>query len=110
MSRRKVSGKRGSPPTKTRPGRAASGAGVLNRLAPEEASTVLGILLKRHPGLRVEAEQVATELVASASVENIAADVFDRVTGVPLDALEGRAGAHSWGYVEPGQAAMDLLA
>jgi len=60
--------------------------------------------------LRVKAEQVATELVSSSSATDIATDVFDRVMGVPLDALNGRAGAHSWGYVEPGQAACDLLA
>ena len=29
--------------------------------------------------------------------------------GVDLDALNGRAGNHSWGYVEPGEAAVELL-
>ena len=28
---------------------------------------------------------------------------------VDVDALSGRAGRHSWGYVEPDQAALDLL-
>src|SRR5437660_1702579 len=28
---------------------------------------------------------------------------------IDLDALNGRAGKHAWGYVEPGDAAMELL-
>jgi hypothetical protein len=35
--------------------------------------------------------------------------VQDRITSIDLDALNGRAGKHSWGYVEPGDAAVELL-
>jgi hypothetical protein len=31
------------------------------------------------------------------------------VTGLDMDDLKGRAGKHSWGYVEPAEAAQELL-
>ena len=84
-------------------------AGLLERLSPEEAVAVLHQLLDKHPELRSEAEQFATKLVSSFSIEDIAEDVHYRVTSIDLDDLNGRAGAHSWGYVGPDQAAQDLL-
>jgi hypothetical protein len=109
MARRKTHGKRGSSVAKSPPVREPRAAGVLDRLAFEEANAVLRRLLDTHPELRPEAEQIATDHMASSSAEDVATDVFHRVTGIDLDALNGRAGTHSWGYVEPGQAAMDLL-
>ena len=84
-------------------------AGVLDRFAAEEAITVLRLLLNKHPELCPVAEQIATEIVSSPSIEDIAGDVHCRITSIDLDALNGRAGSHSWGYVEPDQAACDLL-
>ncbi len=96
MTRRKASAK-------------SDAAGLLERLNPEEAVAVLHQLLDKHPELRSEAEQVATKLVSSFSIEDIAEDVCYRITAIDLDDLNGRAGAHSWGYVGPDQAAHDLL-
>ena len=93
----------------TRPKAKSKKSGLLERLSPEEAVTVLHRLLDKHPELRTEAEQFATKLVSACSVEDIAQDVQDRITCIDLDDLNGRAGAHSWGYVEPGEAAMDLM-
>jgi hypothetical protein len=83
--------------------------GLLERLSPKEAVAVLRQLLEKHPELRPEAEQFATEYVSSNSIEEIAQDVYDRVVGIGLDELNGRAGKHSWGYVEPGEAAIELM-
>ncbi len=82
---------------------------MLNRLTPTEAHNVLRRLLDKHPELRAEAGQMAADLVTSLSVEEVAEDVLDRVTGVGLDELNSRAGSHSWGYVEPSEAANELL-
>ena len=87
----------------------APATGLLDRLTPGEASAVLHRLLNKHPELRAEAGQMAVELVTSISVEEVAEDVLDRVTGVGLDDLNSRAGSHSWGYVEPSEAANELL-
>jgi hypothetical protein len=70
---------------------------------------VLRQLLEKHPELRPEAEQSATEYVSSSSTDEIAQDVYDRITGIGLDELSGRAGRHPWGYVEPGEAAIELM-
>jgi len=70
---------------------------------------VLRQLLEKHPELRPEAEQSATECVSSSSTDEIAQDVYDRITGIGLDELSGRAGKHPWGYVEPGEAAVELM-
>jgi hypothetical protein len=109
MPKRKSPPKRAARKPTPQPPPPTQAAGLLERLAPEEADAVLRTLLGRHPGLRAEAEQIATGLVSSSSVEDIAADVFDRVTAVDIDALNERAGKHSWGYVEPSEAAYDLL-
>ena len=105
MARRKPSAKTdrsGAAPT-------TSASGLLDRLSSEEAVTVLRHLLDQHPELRSEAGQFAARLVSSSSIEEIAEDVHGRITSIDLDDLNGRAGAHSWGYVEPSQAAIDLL-
>jgi hypothetical protein len=82
---------------------------LLNQLDSNEAAAVLHRLLERHPELRAEAEEMAKDAMASCSIEDIAADVSIAVTGLDLDALNGRAGKHSWGYMEPSEAAWELL-
>ena len=94
--------------TAARSGRTVASS-VLNRLASGEVASVLRIWLERHPNLTREAQEIAAGLVSSASVEDIADDVCARVTRLDMDDLHGRAGKHSWGYVEPAQAAEDLL-
>ena len=109
MARRKASVKRVSAGTSSPPTPAAPAASLLARLTPKEASAVLRRLLDKHPELRAEAGQMAADLVTSLSVEEVAEDVLHRVTGVGLDELNDRAGSHSWGYVEPSEAANELL-
>jgi hypothetical protein len=71
---------------------------------------VLRQLLETHPELRPEAERFATEYVSSSSnTDEIAQDVYDRITSIGMDELSGRAGKHPWGYVEPGEAANELM-
>jgi len=96
MPRRRLSAKSASP-------------NLLERLSPQEAVAVLRQLLERHLELRAEAERLASECMTSDSVEDIAQDVYDRMTAIDLDELNGRAGKHSWGYVEPGEAATELM-
>ncbi len=86
-----------------------SASAILDRLAGEEANAILRQLLEKHPELRPEAKSIAAGLLSSQSAEDIAAEVSDALMSVDLDALNGRAGKHAWGYVEPGEAAMELL-
>ena len=83
--------------------------GALSHLESHEGDAVLRELLKRHPELQQEAEEMAESTISDVSVEGIAQDVSDSVLGVDLDDLNDRAGKHSWGYVEPSEAAWELL-
>lgn len=78
-------------------------------MAPGELAAVLRALLAEHPDLRTEAESIATAMVSSPCAEDVAADVFDAVTSLGIESLHGRAGRTPWGYVEPSEAAWNLL-
>lgn len=82
---------------------------ALKKQRPEEAAAILNQLLDKHPELRAEAEEVATRVIATVSIEAAAQEVYVELTSIGLDALNERAGSHSWGYVEPSEAAAELL-
>ena len=84
-------------------------ASVLDRLRPEEAQTILRRLLAAHRELRSEARQIAKSLLSEVEFEWVADEVEEAVHDVGLDELGSRAGKHSWGYTEPGEAAWELL-
>lgn len=77
-------------------------------MAEGKRAAVLDVLLEDHPELRAEAEAIAARVVSSPSVDQIADEILDTVESVDMDALNGRAGRHSWGYVEPSEAAWEL--
>lgn len=82
---------------------------VLDRLKPEEAASVLRSLLEAHPALGATAEQIARSLLREVSFECVAEEVEAGVGFVDLDDLNSRAGSHRWGYVDPSEAAWELL-
>jgi hypothetical protein len=86
----------------------------LESLTPEAAWAVLKRLLDQHPEMGPEAQKIAASLgalppLAEASQDDVAKAVFSSITSIDLEDLNERAGAHSWGYVEPGEAAWELL-
>ncbi len=84
-------------------------ARTLDRMAPKELATILRALLAKHPELRAEAEQIAVDMIASPSIEDVAEDVYYAVTDLGIDSLHGRTGKQPWGYVKPTEAAWELL-
>ena len=74
-----------------------------------ESASVLKALLERHPELRSEAEALGKEALGEVSFLAVAGDVQAAVLQFDYDDLNDRAGAHSWGYVEPGEAANELM-
>jgi hypothetical protein len=105
---------RGETPTarRARKSRAADIASikkVLDRLTADELASVLRRLLERHPDLDAEAFAIATEIVSSPSVDEIAEQIFEAVTSLGIEAFHGRTGKRPWGYIEPGEAAWTLL-
>jgi hypothetical protein len=82
---------------------------LLGRLQAGEAADVPRALLEQHPELAAEAERLATSVVTDVDVEAIAEDVEQAVLDLDLDDLNARAGRQRWGYVEPTEAAWELL-
>jgi len=86
------------------------GAAVLDVLTPEERAAVLDELLAERPLLRARAEQAARRLLASVTVEDIAAAVSSALTGLALEDLAARAGrVRGRGYVHETDAAWELV-
>lgn len=82
---------------------------LLEGLKSVEADSVLRRLLKVHPDLRGEAERIARSLLHEQEFEDVAAEVEEEVQALDYDDLNGCAGTHKGGYIEPTEAALDLL-
>ena len=83
---------------------------VLARLSPQEGAGVLRTILERHPELAAEAEEIAKATVTDVDAEAVAEDVEQAVLDLDLSELNSRAGRQEWGYVEPAEAAWEILA
>jgi len=94
---------------RAKPNSAGGRGRVLERLSGAEAASVLKCLLQRHPELQSEAENIAGDLLSDVSLLSVADDVENAVLQFDYDDLNSRAGRHSWGYVEPTEAAWELL-
>jgi hypothetical protein len=84
-------------------------ANVLDKLDSAEAASVLGKLLDRHNELRSEAEAIASDMLTEISPDSVADEIEEALLQFDYDDLNGHAGSHSWGYVEPSEAAGELL-
>lgn len=82
---------------------------ILARLKPEEAAAVLRRLLEVHPDLSSQAQEMARSLLHQVEYEEIATEIEDEIRALDYDALNARAGSHEWGYVEPSEAAEEIL-
>jgi hypothetical protein len=81
----------------------------VERLKPEEATAVLRHLLEVHPELAGEAEEIARALLQQVDYEDVAVEIEDQIRALDYEDLNARAGRHEWGYVEPAQAAWEIL-
>ncbi len=102
-------GKRGKSPERSSSDKGAAKTAVLDALQPQEALLTVRRLVSAHPELLAEVEAIARSVLGDVSFESIADDVEDAVRQLTLDDLNGREGKHSWGYVEPTEAAWELL-
>src|ERR1035437_1191775 len=83
--------------------------GALDKLDAAESASVLKACVDHHPELRLEAESLARDVLGEVSLLSVADDVENAVLQFDYDDLNSRAGGHSWGYVEPTEAAWELL-
>ncbi|MBU2500075.1 hypothetical protein KJ682_01970 [bacterium] len=82
---------------------------LLDRLHPVESASVLGALLEMHPELAPDAEELARAAMQEVDVEAVAATVGDAVCHFDMDDLGERSGRRRRGYVEPTEAAWELI-
>lgn len=82
---------------------------LLERLKPHEAAAVLRRVLEAHPDLVHEADEIARFLLCQQEYQEVAAEIEDEVRALDYDVLNARAGRHEWGYVEPSEAAWEIL-
>ena len=82
---------------------------LLERVKPDEAAAVLRRLLAVHPDLSSEAEEIARSLLHEVNYEEVAAEIEDEIRALDYEDLNARAGSHEWGYVEPSEAAVEIL-
>lgn len=84
-------------------------AALLDTLNADEAATVLRRLLDAHPELRKEAEEISRSLVSEISFQGRAEDVGFAIGALSTEEHYGRSGKQSWGYVEPADAAWEMI-
>lgn len=89
--------------------KAAEQGSPLRQLKDDEAAALLRALVAKHPELSVEAEALAAAVVGDVTIEDIAREAEDAVRALGIDDLNSRAGAHADGYVEPTEAAWELI-
>jgi hypothetical protein len=82
---------------------------LVRYLEDRECGEVLAQLLERHPVLRSETNVIAESLLGDVSAEVTSKEVARQVRDLDVDRLWGRTGRKPWGYVEPGEAAWELL-
>jgi hypothetical protein len=81
----------------------------LPHLQDAERALVLDELLRRYPDLQEEADDIAQAALEKVSIEDVAERVGVLITSIGWDELNGRAGRHAGGYVEPEEAAWQLF-
>jgi hypothetical protein len=82
---------------------------ALGELRGEETRELLEILVERHPELRAECEQLATGILDRVDPEKLARKLHKQLTALDILDLSGRSGRQPWGYVEPADAAQEIL-
>ena len=82
---------------------------ILDALDPDEAAIVLWQLLANHPEIEEEAAELALSMLQGASFDAVAEDVDDAVRSLGIEELYAGAGKHAWGYVEPAEAAWQVV-
>jgi hypothetical protein len=101
--------KRRSPPDRPRStaGTSRKKLDCLDVLTGDEASAVLRELLRSHPNLLPDATRAANAVLATVSFTNIAGRLLDALLALDLDDLD--AGPRPSGYVEPSEAAWEVM-
>jgi hypothetical protein len=95
------------PALRSKPRTTRAKCDCLDVLTGDEAQIVLKDLLSLHPDLISDARRSANALLATVSFADVAANVFGALQALDLDDLD--AGSRPGGYVEPSEAAWNVI-
>lgn len=82
---------------------------MLEVLRGEQAMAILRELLRRHPTLRAETDDLVRDLVSSVDPLEVAAGVRLQLEALTLEDLAARSGRRRGSFVEPAEAAWALV-
>jgi hypothetical protein len=89
---------------------AAAGRGALAALSPTEKGDLLEALLAANPSWQPIVEAAAADRLAHVNRDRVAVELREALCGLGHELIGERAGYHpGHGYVEPTQAAVDIL-
>jgi hypothetical protein len=102
-----VKRRRQSPASRSKPRTTRAKYDCLDVLTGDEAQIVLKDLLSSRPDLISDARRAANAVLATVLFADVAADVFGALQALDLDDLD--AGPRPGGYVEPSEAAWNVI-
>jgi hypothetical protein len=81
----------------------------LKQLSPEEAKTVLLLLAKESRELASQIGKMAKAIISDVDDDEVADEVYWELTNIDVEALWNRSGSSRFGYVEPVEAAYEMV-
>lgn len=82
---------------------------IINQLSPEDALTVLKTLARDDEQLAARIAEIATAHLGAVDPEEVAYELYEELEFLEVEEVWDRAGPTRHGYVEPGEAADEMV-
>jgi len=82
---------------------------IIDHLSPTDALSILRTLAASDEGLAARIAGIATAHLSEVDPEEVAAELYDELDGLEVEEVWDRAGRTRHGYVEPGEAADQMI-
>ena len=74
---------------------------LLDQLSPTQQTKMIKTLLKRHPKLRPELDEMARQLLDDVDLEDIADDIIFSITNIDIDDINRHCDYDTYTYTPP---------
>ena len=82
---------------------------VIDQLSPTDAQTVLKTLAREDESIAARAAEIATERLSTVDPKAVAFELYDELSLLEVEEVWDRAGPTRHGYVDPGEAADQMI-
>jgi len=82
---------------------------IIDHLSPTDALSILRTLADSDEGLARRIAEIATAHLSEVDPEDVAAVLYDELDALEVEEVWDRAGRTRYGYVEPGEAADEMI-